>query len=733
MNKQIIIIIALLGFVLQLQSQNQQWFTYVDGHPVSGVEEHHGTYWISTLGGLVYFTDPNEVYHLDQSNSPINTNEFSAMDMDANGGLWLGTTDGDIYSYINGQWTFYSDAKIRKHSVLRIDKIIVDHNNQVWFTRQYMDPPKEKSQKSGITARAYGEDYELVKLDKDQFIRQEIKATSVFDISLGEDNSLLLATNDGLKLFNNNLKKIKLPEEANVNNPYTALLDSQGDYWVSSGKLTWKRIDDKWQIQKIYSSNGQSFSVPVEQFDVVNDNEIAASTLGEVFIGNVDQWKQIDREKLKVYFGKNVNLEHTFFTKKGELFANTRVGLIWFKDDQIITINTSNSTLRGSTIQTLYIDEVNTIHFKSENRTYQINEDQWTSTFSNKYWWDPDFDNLSKTDQDLIGNFIRKQMKAYINKVITDRNGTIWISTNKGLVEYKNGDIQLHDKSNSDLPSNTLFGVAEGPDHAIWIGLDSGVVEWKNKEMIYHPLESRYRGAQHKKICFHPDGRVFVSGTDGFHIYDRKKWTHINEGLPKNKTINDMVVDMNGTLWLGTYGSGILRYDNDGIKNITTEGTGLSSNTIFAMSVDRYNNIWLGTQQGLCVHNEAGLVGQVADDGMSPYYRIQENSPYSVNTQSNGENTTDLKVRFKETENLFTEINLFPNPTPGQFTIKLISVKNKKTIYQLFNFNGQLIKSKNAQGENQEIQMDLSDQPTGPYLLRIRQGDVVVSERVIKI
>jgi len=251
--------------------------------------------------------------------------------------------------------------------------------------------------------------------------------------------------------------------------------------------------------------------------------------------------------------------------------------------------------------------------------------------------------------------------------------------------------------------------------------------------MIYHPLESRYSGAQHKKICFHPDGRVFVSGIDGFHIYDGKKWTHINEGLPRNKTINDMVVDMNGTLWLGTYGSGILKYDKDGIKNITTEGTGLSSNTIFAMSVDRYNNIWLGTQQGLCVHNESGLVGQVAKDGTSPYYRIQANSPYSVSTQPNGENTTDFKVRFNETENLFTEIKLFPNPTLGQFTVKLVSVKSKETIYQLFNLKGQLIKSKKAQGKNQEIQMDLSNQPSGAYLLRIRQEDVVVSERVIKI
>ena len=188
MKKYFITFVVWIAFLLQLHAQNQQWFTYTDGRPVSGVEEYNGTYWVSTLGGLVYFTDPNQVYHLDQSNSPINTNEFSAMDMDVDGGLWLGTTNGDIYSYINGQWAFYSDAETRKHRVLRVNKIIVDHNHQVWFTRRYMDPPKEKSPKSGISARAYGEDYELVKLEKGQFIRQKIKATSVFDMSLGPDN-----------------------------------------------------------------------------------------------------------------------------------------------------------------------------------------------------------------------------------------------------------------------------------------------------------------------------------------------------------------------------------------------------------------------------------------------------------------------------------------------------------------------------------------------------------------
>ena len=96
-------LILLFVSLSQLSAQSQQWFTYTDGSAVSEVKEYNGTYWISTLGGLVYFTDPNEVYHLDQSNCPVNTHEFSAMDIGADGGIWLGTMKGRCLQLRKGE------------------------------------------------------------------------------------------------------------------------------------------------------------------------------------------------------------------------------------------------------------------------------------------------------------------------------------------------------------------------------------------------------------------------------------------------------------------------------------------------------------------------------------------------------------------------------------------------------------------------------------------------------
>ena len=628
----------------------------------------------------------------------------------------------------------YSDAETRKHSVLRVDKIIVDHNNQVWFTRRYMDPPKEKPKSSGITARAFGEDYELVKLEGDQLKRQKIKATSVFDMSLGTDNSLLLATNEGLKLYGGKLREIELPDEVETDQPYTCLLDKHGDYWVSSDRYTWKLVNGNWELQKIYLANDKRFSIPTERFDALDDETIVIGAMGEVFMGNSGNWEQLDRNRIKEHFGRNVNLEYTYVTAKGELFANTRKGLLWIKEDEIINVNTSNSALKGTSVHKLHIDENNTIHFKSEGMAFKIQEDEWSTENLDYYWWYPALAGLAKEDRERLGNYVLKTLKTQFSGAIVNREGVLWVSTYKGIIEFKEGKIRLHDKSNSQFPSDKFYGIAEAQDGNLWLGLDSGVVEWDGKKAIYHALESRYSGAQHKEICFHPNGNVFVSAIDGFHIYDEGKWTHISEGLPQNKSINDMVVDMNGTLWLATYGSGILRYtEKKGIENFTVDNSGLSSNTVFSMDVDKYNNIWLGTQEGLCVFNEGGLVGQAAEDGASPYYRVQANSPYFVKAKPIGKNQTDLKLNFSKTENVFTEIAIFPNPTPAGFTVKSVSVKEAEVSYRLFDLSGRLIQSAKSVGRDQEVSMDLSNQPSGTYLLRVRQEDVVVCERIVKL
>ncbi|MBU0764865.1 MAG: T9SS type A sorting domain-containing protein, partial [Bacteroidetes bacterium] len=79
-------------------------------------------------------------------------------------------------------------------------------------------------------------------------------------------------------------------------------------------------------------------------------------------------------------------------------------------------------------------------------------------------------------------------------------------------------------------------------------------------------------------------------------------------------------------------------------------------------------------------------------------------------------------------------VEVYPNPTSGSFTIYLISEKAEHTVhtYILYNLVGQQV-SAGSMNERVMKQVDITDQPSGIYLLTIeKNGRVVFGTKVIK-
>jgi len=57
------------------------------------------------------------------------------------------------------------------------------------------------------------------------------------------------------------------------------------------------------------------------------------------------------------------------------------------------------------------------------------------------------------------------------------------------------------------------------------------------------------------------------------------------------------IIDINGNMWFGTRGAGLIRFDGVIFSHLT-QGEGLSNNRVVSMLEDRYGNIWLGTYGG---------------------------------------------------------------------------------------------------------------------------------------
>mgnify|MGYP002682729164 CR=1 FL=1 len=75
------------------------------------------------------------------------------------------------------------------------------------------------------------------------------------------------------------------------------------------------------------------------------------------------------------------------------------------------------------------------------------------------------------------------------------------------------------------------------------------------------------------------------------------------------------------------------------------------------------------------------------------------------------------------------EINLFPNPSDGMFTVNLPAFSNNNIIAEVYDYNGKLILNKTYSGGL--IQLDLTDQQNGIYLLKLNSNGYIITSKIV--
>lgn len=78
--------------------------------------------------------------------------------------------------------------------------------------------------------------------------------------------------------------------------------------------------------------------------------------------------------------------------------------------------------------------------------------------------------------------------------------------------------------------------------------------------------------------------------------YSLRQFT-VLEGLPQS-SVNMMLEDKNGYLWIGTHGGGLARYDGREFKVYTTRD-GLLSNIVHYLKLDSHQNLWIVHPRGV--------------------------------------------------------------------------------------------------------------------------------------
>ena len=207
--------------------------------------------------------------------------------------------------------------------------------------------------------------------------------------------------------------------------------------------------------------------------------------------------------------------------------------------------------------------------------------------------------------------------KAKINRTIMDREGNIWIATDRnGIGKLTQGRFKMT-RNNS-----TSNAIAEGSDGLVWIGTDKGVLCYSNGSEISNALTEFTRGIRVRHVgvasngdilvsCYRKPGQLRYSPASG-----RIRTWSTDEGLVGNK-VRVAIESYPGELYVGTTtGLSIIHADGS-IRNFK-QAEGLENEYVMCLFKDSSGTIWIGTDGGgvYFMKNERILGRLTSDNGL---------------------------------------------------------------------------------------------------------------------
>ncbi|HEX8547217.1 MAG TPA: two-component regulator propeller domain-containing protein, partial [Cytophagaceae bacterium] len=274
------------------------------------------------------------------------------------------------------------------------------------------------------------------------------------------------------------------------------------------------------------------------------------------------------------------------------LFSFLRFPIVSQDIDYTFKSYTSENGLSNSIIQSITQDKFGFI---------------WASTFDglNK------FDGYEFKEYRTIKNDSSSLRSNFVSKVFCDSRKRLWVATTKGLNLY-NYETDAFSYFNPEVANNDFNGVTnifEDHKKTIWVGTAEGL-QYLDEKL-------------NKLVSFKPDGKSKkwnigpVSGfiEDSFNniyiainnslIYfntSRKESSTILQGNSINN-IKNIYVDKKNNLWIGT-DNGLCKYNlltktPEWFRHKIGDPTTLCSNNVVAVIADSANQIWVGTTQGL--------------------------------------------------------------------------------------------------------------------------------------
>ena len=509
------------------------------------LQTHDGYLWLGTYAGLARFDGVRFVVFNSAQEPGLQSDRITSLAEDATGTLWIGQEGGDLTLYRNGHFDpqkVHGSGMRRKISATGID------GGDGWMLNE-----------EGTLVRV-----------RDGFSCALPNANGVVQMARSGDGKLWIASGGRLGVLAHG--QLQTNDPTVFGSFVQGICSSHdGGIWVLSDRQL-----KKWNHGIITENRG------------TNPCTVVVTAMLETKSGCLAMGTSSDGLYLQFTNGSFLHLNHdTGFQsdwirclecdQEGTLWAGVgSVGLTAIRQGSVQMLSAPDNW-HGRVILSTAIGSNGALWLGTEGAgLYRFQEGQWKSFGENDGLANPYIWSVSQDQQQRIwaatwgggifvlqdGRFVPppglENITVPMAATLQARDGTTWIGTASGLIQYKNGKVKWYGE-NDGLKSADVRAIVQAPDGTVWFGMLGGGL-----------------------------GRL----QNGVVTQFQK-----NSGLSSDY-VQSLTLEPDGTLWIGTYGSGLNRLKNGKFSQIT-KVEGLPNNFICAVENDGRGNFWISSHNGI--------------------------------------------------------------------------------------------------------------------------------------
>jgi ligand-binding sensor domain-containing protein/signal transduction histidine kinase len=213
-----------------------------------------------------------------------------------------------------------------------------------------------------------------------------------------------------------------------------------------------------------------------------------------------------------------------------------------------------------------------------------------------------------------------------VNCIAIPQAGEVLLGTDAGVVRYSRGAAHPFHPDDPDLRGE-VHAIERGPGGDLWIGGTFGLFRAAPDERSFVKRVGLPEGAEVAALLSDSGGAVWAATSVGAFLVppgDRSGpghdgLPHLLKGIGAHRVLA-LNRDAEGGLWFGTNTAGVFRLDADGMLSQYTTENGIPGNSVHAILQDREGIIWLATNAGLGHLASTRLVSYSLRGGLAGAY-----------------------------------------------------------------------------------------------------------------